>query len=176
LGGALLTVGRLDEAEGELTQALSHESANMNAVYLLGAVLEQQGEFPDAIATYRRALQLDPEHAYTRQSLGRLLLNTGATDEGRKHLLEAARLDPDNASPYVDLGNSFLREQNTDQASAMYRRALERYAAAGRLPEALSVARRALDVAHQAGRPDLAAAIRAALRRCEQQMALQKGR
>jgi tetratricopeptide (TPR) repeat protein len=228
LGGALLTTGRLHEAQKELAQALSREPANTSAIYLMGAVLEKQDNFPEAIETYRRALRLDPNHVFTRHSLGRLLLSAGATDEGREHLLEAARLDPDNVSCYLDLGNSFLREQKTDQATAMYRQALERapncdaaltslaialvrkrrrkpgdiqealelatkgckltrgksapalivlaeaYAAAGRLPEALSAAREARDVARQTGRADLAAAVRGLLQQYEQQMALRR--
>ena len=153
------------------------------------------------------------------------LARTGATDGGRKHLLEAARLDPDNASPYVDLGNSFLRDERTDQAGVMYRQALGRnpeshdaliglaialirdqsrrprdvqealelatkacsltdhksppalivladaYAAAGLWGEAVSVARKALDVAQRTGKPDLAATVRTLLEQYEQQMA-----
>ncbi len=225
LGGALLTVGRLDEAREQLTDALTRDPANKDAYSFLGGVFEQKGDFSEARETYQRAIQANPEYALAHQALGRLLLKTGAADEGRRRLLDAARLDPEIASPYVDLGNSYLRERRADQASAMYRQALERdsdsnaalialamailqsqnrqphdleealksatkaceltdyrsvpalivladaNASAGRLPEALSVARTALGVAQQTGRPDLVAAAHALLRRLEQQMA-----
>ena len=228
LGSVLLPLGRLDEANEQLTEALAHDSANMRAYCVLGTVLETQARFPEAMEMYRSGLRVDPEYAPAHQSIGRLLLKTGSVEEGRKSLLQAARLDPDLASPYVDLGNSFVREQKTDQAKVMFRQALERdpesdpaliglaivliqdrdrqprdiqealesavkackltkdrsvpalivlaeaYAVAGRLPEAVRVAHKAMDVALRSGRPELAATVRALIGRIEQQAAPQR--
>ena len=223
MGSMLVTQGRLDEAKNQLTKALAQDAANKDAYSLLGNLLEKQGKFSEAVETYRRALQVDPQYAPAHQLMGRLSLKMGATDEGRKHLRDAVRLAPNIAAPA--LGNSFLREQDTDQASVMYRKALERdsdsdaallglamalmqdqrrqprdiqeavelaarackltdhkkppalivladaYAASGRLPDAISVARKALDVAQQIGKPDLAATVRTLLQKFEEQMA-----
>jgi Flp pilus assembly protein TadD len=56
-----------------------------------------------AIASFREAVRLNPEHVQAQYQLGLALQKTGAVAEARKHLAEARRLAPYLAPP--DLRN-----------------------------------------------------------------------
>ena len=64
LGRALSELGRLDEAQRELEIVLASASENLPANRALAEVLQKRGKLPEALAQYRRALELakyDPE-------------------------------------------------------------------------------------------------------------------
>ncbi|NOX53390.1 MAG: tetratricopeptide repeat protein [Planctomycetes bacterium] len=164
LGAALLAVGRVDEAERELLRVLTHVPDNAEALWFRGKIFEKRGDVSRALQTYRRALEIDPQHAGAHQSIGRLLLQTGAVSEGRKYLLEAARLDKETTSPYLILASSFLREQEFEQAESLYRMALERDAECERALVGLATV---LLQDEQSGREELQEAVELAEEACK---------
>jgi tetratricopeptide (TPR) repeat protein len=54
-------------------------------------------DLPGAIASFREAVRLDPDHAQAQYRLGLALQQAGASAEARRHLAEARRL-----APYLD--------------------------------------------------------------------------
>ena len=71
LGNALDASGDAAEALVWLRRASEQSPASANAHYWLGLALERRGD-PEAIAHYRRALEIDPGHSWSRQALARL--------------------------------------------------------------------------------------------------------
>ena len=68
LGRALSELGRLDEAHAELTIVLAAAPDNLSANRAMAEVYQQRGQLPDALAHYKKALELaqhdpDLEHA-----------------------------------------------------------------------------------------------------------------
>ena len=64
LGRALIEVGRLDDAATALTTVVEAAPTNLPAIRGLAEIHQQRGEMPQALAFYRRALQLaqfDPD-------------------------------------------------------------------------------------------------------------------
>ena len=64
LGRALIEVGRLDDAATALTTVVEAAPTNLPAIRGLAEIHQQRGEMPQALALYRRALQLaqfDPD-------------------------------------------------------------------------------------------------------------------
>ena len=64
LGRALIEVGRLDDAAVALTTVVEAAPTNLPAIRGLAEIHQQRGEMPQALAFYRRALQLaqfDPD-------------------------------------------------------------------------------------------------------------------
>ena len=51
--------------------------SDQNAVYLLGLVLHEQGDIDEAIATWRRCLELNPKRSDLYDSLGRAYSRKG---------------------------------------------------------------------------------------------------
>jgi hypothetical protein len=77
--------------------------------------LAAQGKIDEAIAEWRRVLEMDPRNASAHNNLGAALTMQGKTSEGMKHLREAHEIDPLTPDP-ADLEitfqlQSYYREQ-----------------------------------------------------------------
>ena len=122
---------------------------------------------PEAVACYRRALELKPDYAEAHNNLGNALKDQGKLDEAVACYRRALELKPDYAEAHNNLGNALKDQGKLDEAVACYRRALELkpdYAEAhnnlgialkdqGKLDEAVACYRRALEL-----KPDYAEA------------------
>jgi tetratricopeptide (TPR) repeat protein len=74
LGGALLTLGEVDEAIATITEAIRLEPENGQAHQALGrAYWVGKGDFAAAIPPFRRAIELNPEAGYSYLQLALLL-------------------------------------------------------------------------------------------------------
>jgi len=173
LGRALQKLGRLDPAVESLRAAVEIDPESLLYHVSLGTALKQQGHVDEAIREYRRALELDPERADARHNLGNALWALGRPDEAIVQYREALRFAPD--SPWVNygLGLAWALVTHPDPASRDPSEAVEIaeraarvtrrsdlavldalaavYAAAGRLDNAVSTGREALELARSAG-------------------------
>src|SRR5207245_10491176 len=91
--------------------------------YELGLELEavEPGEARDA---YRRALELDAQHADAHVNLGRLLHEQGMIAEAERHYRLALRENPDHATAAFDLGIALEDLDRPADAIEAYRAAL----------------------------------------------------
>jgi tetratricopeptide (TPR) repeat protein len=102
LGQALMETGRFDEAEAALLQAerflASAEcESDIPEVHIgLGILCQKSGRSQDAIAEYRRALQLNPESPVAHNNLGAALVSAGALEEAKEHFRAVLRIQPAN--------------------------------------------------------------------------------
>ena len=125
------------------------------------------GGFPEAIACFRRVLELKPDYAEAYGNLGNALEGTGEDRRGNRLLPPRADLKPDFAKAHNNLGNALKDQGSWTKQSPAYRRALELkpdYAEAhnnlgialkdqGKPDEAIACYRRALEL-----KPDFAEA------------------
>jgi serine/threonine-protein kinase len=79
-----------------------------------------EGDNPRAVASHRRAEQLDPRDADVLHGLGVSLFYVGADEEAVRALRRAVALDPGRAISYYALGNVAYRQGNYGDAIAMY--------------------------------------------------------
>ncbi len=128
--------------------------------YNLGLALNKQGKLDEAVACYRRALQLRPDHADAHYHLGNALKDLGRLDEAIPCYRRTLELKPDFAEAHSNLGVALKDQGNLDEAVACYRRALQRnpnlatvhnnlgvaLTDQGKLDEAIACCRRALDL------------------------------
>jgi len=142
LGNALLRKGRLDEAIAHFEEALKQNPDHANAHTNLGAVLLQRGQFDRAIPHFQKAIENHPQLADAHNNLGLALAVTGKPREAIPHLERAVQLSGGREPLILDLLSGV-------------------YADAGRLPDALRTARRALAVATQQNNSALLAALKA---------------
>ena len=88
-------------------------------------LLKDQGKLDEAIACYRRALELKPDYAEAHNNLGNALKDQGKLDEAVACYRRALELKPDYAEAHNNLGNVLKDQGKLDEAVACYRRALE---------------------------------------------------
>jgi len=129
---AVFQQGRHTEAGQLISAALALNPANAPAHNNLANALFAQDRLEEAIAGYRRALELDPGYADARTNLAARLSNLagrlsdlGRPDEAVAHCKEALALRPELAEAHNNLGNAHQARGDIDAAEASYRRALE---------------------------------------------------
>jgi tetratricopeptide (TPR) repeat protein len=145
LGNALAALGRFDEAVGHYQEALEAYPEDFQTHYNFGRVLTARGRLSDALSHFRKAAEIEPRHLMAHAALAWLLatsadasLRSGA--EAVDHAEQATKLPGGGRSEILDV-----------LAAA--------YAEAARFPEALAVARQALQVARQQNNRVLADAL-----------------
>jgi tetratricopeptide (TPR) repeat protein len=123
IGKCYIDLGRLDEAERTLRQALALADDAIG-FYNLGIVLEQRDRMQEAEQSYRRTLELNAGLARAHNNLGGLLAASGRVDEAEQHLRESIRLDPALPDAYVSLAALQLERGRPSEAAASARQAL----------------------------------------------------
>lgn len=90
----------------------------------LGDTYSRQRRSTEAIAAFRRGLEIDPNDAGAHNDLGCELVLQNRAPEALPHLERAVELRP-IAEHHSNLGNALRRLGRVDEALAQYRRALE---------------------------------------------------
>jgi tetratricopeptide (TPR) repeat protein len=103
LASGLLRMFRLPEAKQFLDEWLRREPDQPQAHFLMGRFYALAENRPDAVASYRRVLELDPERDDARSRLSGLLLELGQAPEALPHLEYLRRKLPEDPAVQTDL-------------------------------------------------------------------------
>jgi tetratricopeptide (TPR) repeat protein len=187
LGNALAQKSELDEAISEFQKALAIQPDQAEVLNNLGTALIQNGQVDEAIIQLKKALAIQPDLAGAHNNLGAALFKNGKMDEAISHFQKALALQPG----YADAQNNLARiawllatspdpsVRNGTKAVELARQADQlaggenpsnaatlaaAYAEAGRFPEAIASAQRALQLAAGQNDAAMAAAIQAQLK------------
>jgi tetratricopeptide (TPR) repeat protein len=90
----------------------------------IGAIHARRGRVQDALTSYRKAAQLDPDSGDTRFNLGTALAAAGRLVEASMALRRATEIDPSSAEAWANLGNVYLDLEKPDEARGPLERAL----------------------------------------------------
>lgn len=112
------------EAETLYRQASEQFSERPELRIMLGMCRRFQGDVKGALERIREAVELDQSNAESWFHLGRMLLEEGNRDEGRKALGRCIALDPNHALARVESGRLALEEGDTESAILALRTAL----------------------------------------------------
>ena len=96
-----------------LTKILSVTSA----FFLLGSVWADSNDKPQAIATFRKVLQMDPDHAEALNALGYTYAEQGIyLDDAIRMIRRAIAIDPSNGAYEDSLGWAFYKKGSYAEA------------------------------------------------------------
>jgi predicted Zn-dependent protease len=133
LGTSLMRLGKTAEARRELEvferQRAEAESIGQHA-FGLDAVRREAsrsllaGAFDEAIASYERALTLDPNSARSHRDLGLALLRAKRAQEAIAHLAAAQKLEP-TAEGYTYLADAYNTTGDREESSRQRALALQ---------------------------------------------------
>ncbi|HEY7301599.1 MAG TPA: tetratricopeptide repeat protein [Xanthobacteraceae bacterium] len=125
LGIVLLRLGKADEAEGCLRQAIAvSPSAAPATLYNHAIVLRNLGRSSDALASLDDALAVTPDDAELWSFRGRLLNDLGRHDEALSFFDRAVALRPDLLSAHYNLAKSLATLGQHEEALSACDRAL----------------------------------------------------
>ena len=92
----------------------------------LGCRLDSDREtYAEAIAAYRRALEVDPEHADSHCNLGSVFYNQGRRGPARACFERAIEIDAGHVEANLNLATMLEEDEHNELALRHYRRALE---------------------------------------------------
>jgi len=115
---------RMDEAEVLAKQAAEVLGDDAETFNLLGRAASDRGEPEEAIAYYRRTLEIVPGHADAHASLAAELVTIEQLDEAIEHARAALRIQPKFAEAHVSLGLAMAYRGFPDEAVKHYQAAL----------------------------------------------------
>jgi len=113
------------DSETLWTHALACTSSNWMAHEKLGDVFLVQGHVAEAVAQYRKTLEIKPDGAESHVSLANALGALGRSEEGLAHLRKALEIQPDGAEIHYNLANALAGRGQIEGAVAHYRKLLE---------------------------------------------------
>ena len=152
-------------AESSYRQALRLEP-HAGTLNNLGIVLMERGQFDEAAACYRDALELRPDYSEAYNNLGITRMEQGGWDDAMLCYRQALFLNANFVEAHYNLGRGFAAQGMKDEALASFEQAVQckpdaagalnelgnGYKDQGRLDEAITCYRKALAAApHDAG-------------------------
>ena len=113
------------DAETLWTHTLVCTTKNWLAHNNLGIVLASRGQVDAAIAHFKKALEITPDHVETHNNLGGALAIRGEVGAAIACYRKALEIQPDYAEAHNNLGVALAGRGQTDEAIVCYRKALE---------------------------------------------------
>ncbi|EGK89477.1 tetratricopeptide repeat protein [Microcoleus vaginatus PCC 9802] len=92
-----------------------------NDYHNLGNSLQEIGRFDEAVAAYKKAIELNPNFSWSYHSLGDVLLKLEKCEEAVAAYKKAVELNPDFSWSYHNLGDALLKLRQWEEAAAAYR-------------------------------------------------------
>ena len=126
----VLNLARLYAESGDIEhsvkvlEAFPAESRTAKMEFALGGAYAQLKQSKDAIAAYKRAVDIDPGDLESMDALAQALLADDQLDEALKQYRQISDADPDNADALVHIGEILRRQGKYEDALAQIRKAL----------------------------------------------------
>jgi len=110
--------------KAKVKEGLRRTKARMDQEHL-GFTLQTQGKLEAAVAAYRKAIQIDPNHSNVHNNLGFILAEQGNLEEAITEFQTAIQLDPNYAKAYHGLGEILRVQGKLDEAITAYQKAIQ---------------------------------------------------
>ena len=128
LGGALLWLGKTDEAYLHFQAAAEINPLDPMSRSNLGAYLQEHGHMAEAIEKYNRVITLTSDPgllAATYANLGAAYRKLGEDEKARTSYDQALQLNPNQYNAYLGLGELLEKQSRLDDAISNYSKAVE---------------------------------------------------
>ncbi len=175
LGCALYDQGDLNEAIVYFQKAIQVKPDSPYPRNNLGFALQKQGKLDEAVVYFTQAVQIKPDFAEARHNLANALVSQGRFDEACDQFHAALRLKPDWTEPMGNLAfliatHPEIKGRDINEAIYLADRTCRltsyrnptclgtlaaAYASAGRFPEAINTAQKAITLADDANQPQV---------------------
>jgi tetratricopeptide (TPR) repeat protein len=114
----------VEQAKKEFEQELEIDPSNAGAEYVLGELARQESQWPEAIAHFKRATQLDAAFGDAYLGLGVALISAKQFSDAIPPLETAVKLAPRNPAAHYNLAMAYNRsgrKQDADREFAAHR-------------------------------------------------------
>lgn len=118
----------------ELLEAIRKNPNDKESYNLLGIINMSEGNLENAIESFKKALDIDPEYTNAMNNLGSAYFIKRDMDSAENAYNEVLKINPDHAEAMNNLGNVYSNTGREDEALTLYKKALEKKP---RYPDAL---------------------------------------
>ncbi len=126
LARALRAADRLPEARVLLARGTARFGDDANLHFLLGLVIQAQGDEAGALLSMMRVIEIDPAHAGALNYVGYTWADRGENlEQAEDYIRRALRVRPDDGAVIDSLGWVLFRRGKLTEAEAELRRAVE---------------------------------------------------
>lgn len=126
LARALRAADRLQEARVLLARGTARFGEDANLHFLLGLVIQAQGDEAGAMLSMMRVIEIDPDHAGALNYVGYTWADRGENlEQAEDYIRRALRVRPDDGAVIDSLGWVLFRRGELDAAEAELRRAVK---------------------------------------------------
>lgn len=115
---------RTELAESVLDQALAIDANNAEAHFLKGRMQQTANRLGEALAEYRKAVDLRPDYVEARVALGLQFIASGNYDEAQQSFETAARLLPGSVEIALNLADAYRSSKQWTKAKTAFDRAI----------------------------------------------------
>jgi tetratricopeptide (TPR) repeat protein len=117
----MLVVGDLASAKPLIDAAIEVSPDDLEASYLLGLLLLQEGDAEQAVEHLQKVAQQEPENASYLCNLGVAMLRARRADEAVAYLKQALELRPDYVQARYSLGSAYIAGKQPELAEDQFR-------------------------------------------------------
>ncbi|MFH1679313.1 MAG: tetratricopeptide repeat protein [Candidatus Eisenbacteria bacterium] len=103
---------------------LSGTTGEAQSFYRLGIIHQSRGEIEQAVLSYRRSIEIDPNYERSRLNLGELLAVADRKEEAEAQFREAIRLDPEYPMARLNLGTLLYRSGRLEEGRSLLEEAI----------------------------------------------------
>ncbi|MBN1597052.1 MAG: tetratricopeptide repeat protein [Bacteroidales bacterium] len=125
LASSYFYMGRTDEALKNLNRAIGIDNENSEARYLIGKIAEKQGDYPLAIDSYEKYLELEPMDADVYNRLADVLYKNNDPTHAISALGKSIELVPANPESYKILGLIYISLKEKEKGCNSLFRAMQ---------------------------------------------------
>jgi tetratricopeptide (TPR) repeat protein len=90
----------------------------------LGGALDAENQTEEAVAAYRRCVEINPRYPEGQYNFGTALLNRGKVDQAIEPLSAALKWNPDYVAARNNLGKALMLQGKLDEAAVQFTRAI----------------------------------------------------
>ena len=125
LGNLLYKLKAFDEAGACFRRMINYHGYDVRGSYYLGLTLSAKGDDVGARAAFEQAVEVDPKHLGSHQSLGTVCMRLEAYERAKTVFERAIELAPDQGHLYATLGVVQMKLRDMEGAIVTFDRALE---------------------------------------------------
>jgi len=121
----LYQTGQMANAEQACARLLESHPKSLPIINLLGAALQRQRKWQEAIEIYNQAILLKPDFAEAYSNRGNALHQQGKLDEALESYDRAIQIKPDDAIAFFNRGNVLCQLRYLEKGLKSYDKAIE---------------------------------------------------
>ena len=114
----------LAENTAAVEECIKTQPENPHLYFMLGNNQFKEEDFAAAIASYKKAIELDSEYFWVYKKLAVTLTNSEKLQEAIGVYQELLKLQPENPDIYCHLGNIYRKQGDLETALNVYRKAI----------------------------------------------------